>query len=97
MAVEMVSAYTLAIGDEDEPTTVSVHATADAAWKALDKEIRRRCGMRPRPRRVTNQDAATGLAEAWREGNPEFRFWLIRPHQLSVTVPDRGQPVVRSS
>lgn len=97
MAVEMVGVYTLAIGDEDEPTTVSVHATAEAAWKALDKEIRSRCRMRPRPRRVTNPDAATRLADAWRDGNPESRFWLIRPHQISVTVPDRGRPVVRAS
>ena len=51
VSYEVVSAYTLLVGDVDGSPTVSVHTTADDAWRALDAAIRERCGMRPRPRR----------------------------------------------
>jgi hypothetical protein len=94
MAYDVVSVYTLLIGDGDGPTTVSVHPTADDAWRALDREVRARCGLRPRPRRMIDPDAATRLADAWRAGDFEARFWQIHPHQLSLMVPQIGRPVV---
>jgi hypothetical protein len=93
MAKDMVSAYTLLMGDEDGPATASVHATADEAWRALDREVRARCGMRPRPRRVVDPEAATRLADAWRAGYPQMRFWQILSHQLPIPVPEIGRPV----
>ncbi|MBC8090629.1 MAG: hypothetical protein H7Y15_01530, partial [Pseudonocardia sp.] len=51
MSYEMVSAYTLLVGQTDGEPTVSVHTTADDAWRALDGAVRERCNMRPRPRR----------------------------------------------
>ena len=36
MSFDVVSAYTLLVGDGDGPPTVSVHNTADEAWRALD-------------------------------------------------------------
>lgn len=87
MSFEVVSAYTLVVGDADEPATVSVHTTADDAWRALDREVRRRCGMRPRPRRRTDADAATRLANAWRAGDPECRYWNVAVHRLPIQLP----------
>lgn len=88
MPYEVVSAYTLLVGDGDGPPTVSVHTTAEAAWRALDAEIRRRCGMRPRPRRQMDADVTTRLANAWRAGDPELRYWNLAVHRLPVPVPE---------
>lgn len=88
MSNDVVSAYTLVIGDENGPPSVSVHPTADDAWKALDREVRQRCRLRSRPRRRVDADATTRLADAWRAGDREGRFWQIRPHQLPIMVPD---------
>jgi hypothetical protein len=91
VSYEVVSAYTLLVGDGGEAPTVSVHATADAAWRALDAAIRERCGMRPRPRLRMDADAATRLANAWRAGDPEYRYWNLAVHRLPVPVPEIAQ------
>lgn len=87
MSFEVVSAYTLLVGDADEPATVSVHTTADDAWRALDREVRRRCRMRPRPRRRANADATIRFANAWRAGEPEARYWNVTVHRLPIPLP----------
>ncbi|MHA6797204.1 hypothetical protein ACVGVM_27370 [Pseudonocardia bannensis] len=87
MSYDVISAYTLVVGDDDGPATVSVHATADEAWRALDREVRARCGLRPRPRRVADADAATRLADAWRAADPEVRFWNVTAHRLPILLP----------
>lgn len=87
MSYEVVSAYTLLVGDAAGPPTVSVHTTADDAWRALDREVRERCGMRPRPRRRMDADAAARLANVWRAAEPESRYWNITVHRLPVPVP----------
>lgn len=87
MSFEVVSAYTLLVGDGDEPATVSVHSTADEAWRALDREVRRRCRMRPRPRRRVDAESATRLANAWRAGDPEVRYWNMTVHRLPIPLP----------
>ena len=87
MSYEVVSAYTLLVGDADGPPTVSVYTTADDAWRALDGVIRERCGMRPRPRRRMDADAAARLANAWRAAEPESRYWNVTVHRLPVPVP----------
>ncbi|OLT02630.1 hypothetical protein BJF90_29330 [Pseudonocardia sp. CNS-004] len=87
MSFEVVSAYTLLVGDADEPATVSVHSTADDAWRALDREVRRRCRMRPRPRRRADADATTRLANAWRAGDPDSRYWNVTVHRLPIPLP----------
>ena len=91
MPYEVVSAYTLLVGDIASAPTVSVHTTADEAWRALDAEIRWRCGMRPRPRLQMDADAATRLANAWRAGDPECRYWNLTVHRLPVPVPEIAQ------
>lgn len=88
MSYEVVSAYTLLVGESDGAPTVSVHSTADDAWRALDAEVRERCGMRPRPRRRMDADAAARLANAWRAGDPEVRYWNLTVHRLPVPVPE---------
>lgn len=88
MSFDVVSAYTLLVGDREGPPSVSVYNTADDAWRALDKEIRRRCWMRPRPRRRMDADAATRLANAWRFADPDHRFWNVTVHRLPVPVPE---------
>jgi hypothetical protein len=87
VSFEVVSAYTLLVGDADEPPTVSVHTTADDAWRALDREVRRRCRMRPRPRRRADAEATTRLANAWRAGDPEYRYWNLTVHRLPIPLP----------
>ena len=87
VSFEVVSAYTLLVGDADEPATVSLHSTADEAWRALDREVRRRCGMRPRPRRRVEADATTRLANAWRAGDPDGRYWNVTVHRLPIPLP----------
>ncbi len=94
MSYEVVSAYTLLVGDADGPASVSVHTTADDAWRALDCEVRERCGMRPRPRRQMDSDAATRLANAWRAADPESRYWNVTVHRLPIPLPVIARPVV---
>jgi len=79
------------LGDEDGPATVSVHATAEEAWRALDREVRARCGCGRAPA-GDDPDSATRLADAWRSGDPEARFWQICPHRLPLMVPEIGRP-----
>jgi hypothetical protein len=92
VSYEVVSAYTLLVGEAGSPPTVSVHTTADDAWRALDREVRVRCRMRPRPRRRMDADAATKLANAWRAGDPENRYWNLTAHRLPVPVPEIARP-----
>ncbi len=87
MSYEMVSAYTLLVGQSDDEPSVSVHTTADDAWRALDREIRERCGMRPRPRRHLDADAIARLANAWRAADPEGRYWNVTSHRLPIPLP----------
>lgn len=94
MAAEAVNAYTLTIGDEHGPASVSVHTTSQQAWTALDRAVRHRCRMRPRPRRHPDPEATARLADAWRAGEPEYRFWQIRSHQLPVLVPATARRLV---
>jgi hypothetical protein len=91
VARDVVSAYTLILGDEDGPATVGVYSSAEEAWKALDGEVRARCRMRLRPRRVVDPEAIGRLADAWRAGNAEERFWQILSHQLAVRIPEIGR------
>jgi hypothetical protein len=88
VSYEVVSAYTLLVGDGDGPPSVSVHSTADDAWRTLDREIRSRCWMRARPRRRMDAEAATRLANAWRTADPENRFWNLTVHRLPVPIPE---------
>lgn len=94
MSYEVVSAYTLLVGDADGPPTVSVHTTADDAWRALDREVRARCRMRARPRLRMDADAATRLANAWRAGDPERRFWNVTVHRLPIPMPEIARAAV---
>lgn len=82
MPYEAVSAYTVVVGETDRTTTVTVHGTADEAWQALAEAIRSR-STRWMPR---SSDAAT-LADRWRQGDPQRRFWQVSAHQLQVMVP----------
>ena len=91
MARDVVSAYTLIVGDEYGPAEVGVYSTAEEAWKALDRQVRRKCKLRLRPRRDVDPEATTRLADAWRAGNPEERFWQILSHQLAVRIPEIGR------
>jgi hypothetical protein len=87
VSYEVVSAYTLLIGDADGPV-VTVHQTADDAWRVLDREVRARSWMRPRPRRRTDPDAVSRLANAWRDVDPETRYWNVTVHRLPIPVPE---------
>ena len=91
MARDVVSAYTLILGDEYGPTEVGVYSTAEEAWKALDREVRGRCKLRVRPRRAVDPEAIGRLADAWRAGNAEERYWQILSHQLAVPIPEIGR------
>ena len=91
MARDVVSAYTLILGDEYGPATVGVYSSAEEAWKALDREVRGRCKLRVRLRRAVDPDATGRLADAWRAGNAEERFWQILSHQLAVPIPEIGR------
>ncbi|BBG05546.1 MULTISPECIES: hypothetical protein [Pseudonocardia] len=102
MPYEVVSAYTLVLGGGREdlehagPDTgvsrqgpeVSVHTTAEDAWRALDAGVRERCGMRPRPRRSIDPDAVVRLADAWRAADPVRRYWNVTAHRLPIMVPE---------
>lgn len=87
MSYEVVSAYTLLVGDGDGPPTVSVHTTADDAWLALDRAVRERCRMRPRPRRKADAGSAESLANTWRDGDPDSRYWNVTVHRLPIPLP----------
>ena len=95
MARDVVSAYTLIFGDEFRPMTVGVYSSAEEAWKALDREVRGRCKLRVRPRRTVDPETTGRLADAWRAGNPEERFWQILSHQLAVPIPEIGRQRAR--
>lgn len=84
---DVVSAYTLVIGDDTGEPTVSVHGSAGAAWRELDREVRKRSRMRPRPRRVIDEESASRLATAWRVADPESRFWNVTAHRLPILLP----------
>jgi hypothetical protein len=88
---DVVSAYTLIVGDEHGPATVRVYGTAEEAWRALDREVRGRTTLRLRPRRAVDPESTTKLADEWRAGNPEGRFWQILSHQLAVRIPEIGR------
>lgn len=95
MPYEVVSAYTLVIGEgaeSSERPEVTVHTTADDAWRALDAAVRERCGMRPRPRRRVDPEAAARLADAWRAADPESRYWQVTAHRLPIMVPELARP-----
>lgn len=91
MPYEVVSAYTLVLGEDSaaaERPEVTVHTTADDAWRALDTAVRERCGMRPRPRRRVDPDAVTRLADAWRSADPGSRYWQVTAHRLPIMLPE---------
>lgn len=94
MPYEVVSAYTLLVGDGDGAPTVSVHTTADDAWRALDLQVRERSRMRPRPRRRMDADAASRLANAWRAVDPDRRYWNVTVHRLPIPLPVIARPAV---
>lgn len=85
MPYEAVSAYTVLIGETGSTTTVTVHGSADEAWRALAEAVRSR-STRWMPR---GTEAAT-LADRWRLGDPTRRFWQVSAHQLQVLVPATG-------
>jgi hypothetical protein len=91
VARDVVSAYTLIVGDEYGPATVGVYSTAEEAWKALDREIRGKHTLRIRPRRGVDPEATRRLADEWRAGNADERFWQILAHQLAVRIPEIGR------
>lgn len=100
MPYEVVSAYTLILGEAsaDDVTgarpEVSVHSTAEDAWRTLDAGVRARCGMRPRPRRQIDPDVVVRLADAWRAADPTARYWQVTAHRLPVMVPELARGVV---
>lgn len=85
MPYEAVSAYTVLVGESGATTTVTVHGSAEEAWRALAEAVRSR-STRWMPR---GAEAAT-LADRWRMGDPERRFWQVSAHQLQVMVPATG-------
>ena len=87
MSYDVVSAYTLVLGDDTGAPVVSVHGTAVEAWKELDREVRSRSRMRPRPLRKVDEESATRLANAWRAADPENRFWNVTAHRLPILLP----------
>ncbi|WP_219419565.1 hypothetical protein [Pseudonocardia nigra] len=87
-----VSAYTLMIGDAGEAPVISVHGRAEDAWRALDRELRARTRTPRLWWRPVDPDEVGRRADAWRDGDREHRFWQIRAHQLSVTVPVTVRP-----
>ena len=92
MPYEVVSAYTLVIGEDEDAPSVTVHTTADDAWRTLDREIRTRCGMRSRPRRVVDPETASRLADAWRAADPDTRYWQVTAHRLPIMLPELARP-----
>lgn len=96
MPYEVVSAYTLVLGEDagdGSRPEVTVHTTALDAWRALDAGVRERCGMRPRPRRSIEPEAVARLADAWRAADPSARYWQVTAHRLPVMVPELARAV----
>ena len=87
MSYDVVSAYTLVVGDDSGAPAVSVHGSAADAWKELDREVRSRSRMRPRPLRRVDEESATRLANAWRAADPDTRFWNVTAHRLPILLP----------
>jgi len=85
MPYEAVNAYTVLVGESGSVTTVSVHGSAQEAWRALAEAVRSRStSWMPR------YSEAAVLADRWRRGAPERRFWQVSAHQLQVMVPATG-------
>lgn len=87
MAYDVVSAYTLLVGDADGPPEVSVHTTADDAWRALDRSVRRRSRSVRLPWRP-DAETAERRANEWRAEDPERRYWNVTAHRLPIPVPE---------
>lgn len=87
VSYEVVTAYTLLVGDGSGPA-VSVHQSAEEAWRTLDREVRSRCWMRQRPRRRMDADATARLANAWRAADPDTRYWNVTVHRLPIPLPE---------
>lgn len=88
MATEVVSAYTLLVGDADGPPVISVHTTADDAWRALDRAVRRRSGRGLRLPWRADAESAEQRANAWRAEDPACRYWNVTAHRLPIMVPE---------
>ncbi|HEU0088230.1 MAG TPA: hypothetical protein VFQ77_11385 [Pseudonocardiaceae bacterium] len=91
MPYEAVSAYTVLIGETGKATTVTVHGSADEAWRALAEAVRSRS-----TRWMPRSGEPASLADRWRLGAPERRFWQVSAHQLQVMVPATGEPPSRA-
>lgn len=87
MPYEAVSAYTVLVGETGSATTVTVHGSADEAWRALTEAVRSRSS-----RWMSRHGDAAALADRWRSSDPQRRFWQVSTHQLQVMVPATGQP-----
>lgn len=88
MSYEMVSAYTLLVGDTDGPATVSVHQAASEAWTALGSAIYSRSVVHPlHVGDMLDADTAAALANAWRAQDPTRRYWTLTAHRLPVPLP----------
>jgi hypothetical protein len=85
MPYEAVSAYTVLVGETDGTTTVTVHGSADEAWRALAEAVRSRS-----TRWMPRHGEAAALADRWRLGDPGRRFWQVSSHRLQVMVPTAG-------
>lgn len=85
MPYEAVNAYTVLVGEVGNSTTVSVHGSAEEAWQALVEAVCRR-STRWMPR--SGEPAA--VADRWRRGDPDRRFWQVSAHQLQVMMPATG-------
>ena len=81
VTADVECAYTLILGDEHGAASASVYATAEDAWRALDREVRERSRMRPGSR-VPDPEATARLADAWRSGCPDRRYWQILAHRI---------------
>ena len=55
MSFDVVSAYTLLVGDGDGPPSVSVHSTADEAWRTLEINLHRRVAQQADAQRYGDQ------------------------------------------
>jgi hypothetical protein len=88
---DVVSVYTLVIGDGSGSAVISVHGTADEAWRALHRAVRARSRVSWPTWRPVRPETVRRLATAWRDGDRDQRFWQIRAHQVRVTVPVGGR------
>ncbi|MGH3931243.1 MAG: hypothetical protein ACRDTF_14855 [Pseudonocardiaceae bacterium] len=90
MPYEAVSAYTVLVGETGTATTITVHGSADEAWRALAEAVRSRSN-----RWMPRGAEAAALADRWRMGDPERRFWQVSAHRLQVMVPATGTTLTR--